>query len=148
VKESYVYQTGTTITKNNTGSFIVVDNAVLPAISDRLAANDPIHYSYTLSSNSAGMTVNDNLITISNSDFGDKVVDINWTEVVFSVTVKDHYIIRDVYGFKADVTKTSPISGLTTDADVFIFEYSLHNTDQDYLITNNIYNKTDLRRTG
>jgi hypothetical protein len=47
-----------------------------------------------------------------------------------------------------DRTKTSPISGLTTDANVFIFNYSLRNEDQDCIINNNIYNKTNIRRTG
>jgi hypothetical protein len=77
MKTSYSYQTGTSITKNNTGSFTVDNNTVLPEISTRLAANDPIHCNYALSSDSAGMIVTDSLVTISNADFGNKVIDIN-----------------------------------------------------------------------
>jgi hypothetical protein len=137
-KLTYTYGVGASISHNSESSFLVGGNDI---VSERLRSNTPIHFSYLLNSNSI-------LVTIGNTDFGDKVVNIVWTDVTFSATIKDHYVIRDVYGINSDITKTSPISGLSTDQNVFIINYLLNSEDQDKTITNNIYSKTNLSREG
>lgn len=108
------------------------DTSLDVAIKSGLENGNPIHASYT----TTGSGVNINKLS-----YGDKEVNIVWSDIIHNMTIKDHYVINDVYGINNE-SKVSPLTNLKEVATIYVVQYLMSKNVKKYAVTPKAYART------